>query len=232
MQKISLSAQLRDVATPLRDVRAARLVPAVVYGHKVAPISISLDASALLKAYRTAGKSHLLDLVVDGATHVAMMHDVQFHPVLGDIQHVDFFVVSATEKILVDLPVIFTGKSQAQLEGSTLQQNHTTLSVKVLPKDLIEAIDEIAERIRMLNEYVSATMGSYLKQSSIEEEIVTVSSGDKMLQSLVKDNLLIIDLLRNGIDQVSNTSDQGTLDFLINRLQYHEKILWMITSHL
>lgn len=99
-------------------------------------------------------------------------------------------------------------------------------------KDLIEAIDEIAERIRMLNEYVSATMGSYLKQSSIEEEIVTVSSGDKMLQSLVKDNLLIIDLLRNGIDQVSNTSDQGTLDFLINRLQYHEKILWMITSHL
>ena len=141
MQKISLSAQLRDVATPLRDVRAARLVPAVVYGHKVAPISISLDASALLKAYRTAGKSHLLDLVVDGATHVAMMHDVQFHPVLGDIVHVDFFVVSATEKILVDLPVIFTGKSQAQLEGSTLQQNHTTLSVKVLPKDLIEAIE-------------------------------------------------------------------------------------------
>ena len=104
-------------------------------------ISISLDASALLKAYRTAGKSHLLDLVVDGATHVAMMHDVQFHPVLGDIVHVDFFVVSATEKILVDLPVIFTGKSQAQLEGSTLQQNHTTLSVKVLPKDLIEAIE-------------------------------------------------------------------------------------------
>lgn len=99
-------------------------------------------------------------------------------------------------------------------------------------KDLIEAIDEIAERIRMLNEYVSATMSSYLKQSSIEEEIVNVSSGDKMLQSLVKDNLLIIDLLRSGIDQVSNTSDQGTLDFLINRLRYHEKILWMITSHL
>jgi starvation-inducible DNA-binding protein len=98
-------------------------------------------------------------------------------------------------------------------------------------KDLVDAIDEIAERIRMLGEYVSASMSSYLDQSAIEE-VLNVQSGDSMLQSLAKDHCTIIDLLRGGIGQISQTQDQGTLDFLIGRLQYHEKILWMIKSHL
>jgi starvation-inducible DNA-binding protein len=98
-------------------------------------------------------------------------------------------------------------------------------------KDLIEAIDEIAERIRMLGEYVSASMSVYLSKSAIEE-VVNLQSADSMLQSLAKDHCTIIDLLRNGIEQISQTQDQGTLDFMIGLLRYHEKILWMIKSHL
>lgn len=99
-------------------------------------------------------------------------------------------------------------------------------------KELIKAVDEIAERIRMLGKPVAASMSHYLKLCTIEEANETLQNGDLMLQSLAKDHHDMIDLLRHGIEQVGQTQDQGTLDFLIGRLQYHEKMAWMTTSHL
>ncbi len=98
-------------------------------------------------------------------------------------------------------------------------------------KELVEAVDEIAERIRFLQIVVSATASNYLKNSIIDET-VDISSGKDMLEILAKDHQLIVNFLRNLIETVSLTNDQGTLDFLINRLQYHEKAVWFIASHI
>lgn len=98
-------------------------------------------------------------------------------------------------------------------------------------EELVEAIDEIAERIRMLGMRVNAAAADYLK-NSILQEAGNISSGNEMLKILAKDHQLIISFLRDLIEKITLTQDQGTLDFLIGRLQSHEKTLWFINSHI
>jgi starvation-inducible DNA-binding protein len=95
---------------------------------------------------------------------------------------------------------------------------------------LTEAIDEIAERIRMLGEYAPGSMAAYLELATIKEAR-PIHDGDVMLQQLTEDHYLLIGILRKSIELIGKTQDQGTLDFLINCLQQHEKMAWMTKSH-
>ena len=92
-------------------------------------------------------------------------------------------------------------------------------------------VDEIAERIRILGMPVKGAASGYL-QNSIIAEAGGLSAGNAMLAALLNDHQLIINFLRDLIDEVSNTRDQGTLDFLISQLQYHEKTCWFLSSHI
>lgn len=97
--------------------------------------------------------------------------------------------------------------------------------------ELVANIDEIAERIRILGMPVKGLSSSYL-QHSIVTESDGLSAGNQILAVLLNDHQLIINFLRDLIDEVSKTRDQGTLDFLIGQLQYHEKTSWFISSHI
>ena len=96
---------------------------------------------------------------------------------------------------------------------------------------LIEEIDEIAERIRMLGEYAPGSMAASLDLTMLKE-VTYCHDGKEMLQQLTEDNHTIIGILRKSIEHVEKTQDQGTLDFLISCLRQHEKMAWMAKSHL
>jgi large subunit ribosomal protein L25 len=141
MEKLVLSGASRDTAIKTSDIRASKQVPAVVYGHAVTPVHISVDSSAFLKLFRKAGGTHLVDLTVEGKKMSVLIHETQRHPVSGDFLHVDFFAVSATETIHVEIPVELVGKSQAVVEGAEVIQNLHVVDVKVLPGDLVDKIE-------------------------------------------------------------------------------------------
>ena len=58
MENLNLSAQTRDLSVKLKDIRANKLLPAVVYGHKQESIAIQLNYSEFLKTFRKSGESH------------------------------------------------------------------------------------------------------------------------------------------------------------------------------
>ncbi len=150
MEKFVLSSEMRDVAVKTSDIRASKRVPAVVYGHALKPTHISVDNSEFLKTFRKAGGTHLVDLTVDGKKQTVLIHETQRHPVTGDFLHVDFFAVSAKEKIHVEIPVVLIGKSQAVVEGAEVIQNIQTIDVKVLPADLVDSIEvDLAQLARV-----------------------------------------------------------------------------------
>ncbi|MFZ4461597.1 MAG: 50S ribosomal protein L25 [Patescibacteria group bacterium] len=141
MEKFVLASEARDLGAKLSTLRASKKVPAVVYGHAFDPVHISVDASEFLKTYRKTGGTHLIDLTVGGKKQSVLVHETQRHPVSGDFLHIDFFAVSAKEKITVDVPVSLVGKSQAVVEGAEINQNLHTITVKVLPADLVDSIE-------------------------------------------------------------------------------------------
>src|SRR3546814_494085 len=110
MSNIStLSARARDRAGK-GSARAARregLVPAVIYGDKKDPFTITVILRDLEKLLKPGFFSHLVDIDVAGEKHRVLPRDLQQHPVTDRALHVDFLRVSATSELTVEVPVEF-----------------------------------------------------------------------------------------------------------------------------
>lgn len=113
----------------------------IVYGHNATPTPLVLDRLEFQRVFIKSGRTHLVDLVVDGDhTEKVLVREIQTHPRrLGPI-HVDFYQVSLEEKITVDVPVHLVGESAAVKRGDAdvLQPIHA-VRVECLPTDIPEA---------------------------------------------------------------------------------------------
>lgn len=81
-----------------RRARRAGLVPGVLYGHGDAPLHVDLPGHELFLAVR-GQKNALLELVIEGKKHLALVKEVQRHPVSRNLLHADFLAVKAGEQI-------------------------------------------------------------------------------------------------------------------------------------
>jgi large subunit ribosomal protein L25 len=139
--------QLKASTRELLGKRARRLhgqgkLAAVVYGHNTTPTPLELDRLEFQKVFVKSGRTHLVDLVVDGKTEKVLVREIQTHPRrLGPI-HVDFYQVNLEEKITVEVPVHLVGESAAVKRGDAdvLQPIHA-LRVECLPSDIPAAFD-------------------------------------------------------------------------------------------
>ena len=95
-----------------RRARRAGLVPGVLYGHGGEPVHVDLPAHELFLAVR-GQKNALLELVIEGKKQLALVKEVQRHPVSRDLLHADFLAVKAGEVVDVEVPVSIIGESAA-----------------------------------------------------------------------------------------------------------------------
>jgi large subunit ribosomal protein L25 len=125
-----------------RRLRASGRVPAVLYGHGMEPLSLSVDSRELFHLFHTgAGTNVLVDLVVDGDEHLAMPREVQRDHIRGRFVHVDFLVVSRDEKITISVPIRVVGESVGVKAGGVLEHHLWEVQVECLPTDVPEAIE-------------------------------------------------------------------------------------------
>lgn len=97
-------------------------------------------------------------------------------------------------------------------------------------KQLAEAVDEIAERIRMLKMPAPGSMRQFLEMTSLEEAGNDLS-GNEMIRMLCHDRESIAKHIRPKIEETIKLGDEGTGDLLIQQLRMHEKAAWMLRSH-
>lgn len=95
---------------------------------------------------------------------------------------------------------------------------------------MVEAIDEIAERIRALGFYTPGSMSAYREISRINE----ANSGDvdaqTMLRDLETDHRMIVEQLREGVQIADKNGDSTTADIFSDRREFHEEAAWMLRS--
>jgi large subunit ribosomal protein L25 len=121
-----------------KRLRAAGVVPAVVFGKTAGSVPVQLEAKAFEALYREAGRTSIVRVSVDGgATTSVVIKSVQRHPLTGRALHIDFFAPDLTQEMLVDVPLVFVGKAPAVEEtGGSLFTSLDHLKVKALPADL------------------------------------------------------------------------------------------------
>ena len=141
--RIELRAEPRSiVGKKVRTLRRQGIVPANIYGHE-ASTAVQVAARDADITIRRAGRTHLVTLNVAGAEPTTVqVKNWQRHPYKGDLLHVDFYRVSMTETLRVDIPLRLTGEAPGvRTTGGTLFQSTTTVQVECLPGDIPEAIE-------------------------------------------------------------------------------------------
>jgi starvation-inducible DNA-binding protein len=98
---------------------------------------------------------------------------------------------------------------------------------------LAEQIDDVAERIRQLNQHAIGTMVEFLEHTQLQEEPGKDLKSKDMLSNLLSDHETVIGTLREIIGRVGEElGDAGTADKLTAWMQEHEKMAWMLRSYL
>jgi large subunit ribosomal protein L25 len=119
--------------------------PAVVYGEGRPGLDIQLnehDFVMMLRSHRS--ENMILDLAVEGLekTYKVMLKAMQHHPITGRVIHVDFYEVSMTRAIQIEVPVKLVGVPNGVTnQGGMLEHVMRTMALECLPGDVIEELE-------------------------------------------------------------------------------------------
>ena len=129
----------------VKKLRDTGRVPAVIYGRQAKPQNLEISAKEIGDLiHHSASENVLVDLSVENdarAKRLALVQEVQHHPLDGKVLHVDFHEVAENEKVIVQVPVETVGEAAGvKTGGGVLEHILFKLKVRCLPKDLPEQI--------------------------------------------------------------------------------------------
>lgn len=97
-----------------RELRRNGLIPAVIYGDKQTPISVTLSANEVTKRIHAGGfMTTVLNVEVGGKKIKVLPKDYQLDPVRDFVMHVDFLRVSGNTQVTVEIPVHFVNEEKS-----------------------------------------------------------------------------------------------------------------------
>ena len=124
-----------------REARRQGKIPAVIYGDKKSPASITLERKLIIRYLESGGFFNtLFDIDLDGQLNRVLPRDVQLHPVTDVPEHIDFLRITSTTRISVEVPVEFKGEDESPglKTGGVLNVVRYNIEVSCTP-DLIPA---------------------------------------------------------------------------------------------
>jgi len=147
MKAVPLTARLRNVKkrNAVKHLREKGSVPAIIYGRAKEPQNLEVNRKTIEDIiYHSLSENILVDLKIEGGTgsnKLALLKEVQHHPLSGQILHIDFHEVAEDEKVTITVPVEHKGEPVGVKEGGILETVLFKLKVSALPKYLPEVIN-------------------------------------------------------------------------------------------
>ena len=147
MAENTLAVELREATGKgvARKIRAAGRVPAVIYGHGKASVSLTLDPAVLESMLRKsgAGINTLIELegdtVVSGRT--VLVKELQRDPVWGYVVHADLFEIDTSERISVSVPIHLTGTAEGVTMGGLIDHVLRDIDLDCLPNAIPDSFE-------------------------------------------------------------------------------------------
>ena len=139
MSNLTLNEEIRKEDIKMKDLLAARKLPAVMYGHGFKNQNLALQYLNFERVYVQAGGSGLVDLVIGEDKPIkVLIQDFQLDPLTNRFSHVDLRQVKMDEKIKTEIKLSFVGEAPAVKGlGGTLVKSFSELPVECLSQDLV-----------------------------------------------------------------------------------------------
>ncbi len=174
--RVSLNADVRTEAGKkiAKRLRRGGRLPAVVYGERDASIACSVEQRALTDLLQSHGRNAIIALKAGAKSQSTIIKDIQYHPLHGNILHVDFHRIDLTRKLVVEVPIEAQGSpAGVRNDGGILEHMLHDLEIECLPTDIP---NHIAVNVSKLN------IGDSLHVSDItldSDDLTIVTSGDR-----------------------------------------------------
>lgn len=164
-----------------RRLRAEGLIPAVLYGHKQEPVSISVDEDQV-RALLRHGAHGLLEVDIDGVKDSAVIKEMQWDHLGNEVLHVDFARVSKDERIELVVPIILKGSAPGTAEGGVVEHVLHRLEVESRADNILQ---EIIVNINTLH------LGNaiHVKDLALGDGTTTAVDPDQVVVQVVKPTL-------------------------------------------
>lgn len=160
-----------------KAIRKENLIPAVLYGGNNEGINLVVSQDAVRGLIYTP-EIFLVELTVEGgASHKAILKEIQFHPVTDQILHIDFLKVSADKPIVMEVPVELTGHAEGVRAGGKLSLEMRKLKVKAL-------YSEIPEKLTV--DVTSLQLGKTMQVGNLHFDGLTIMNAKNAVVCAVK----------------------------------------------
>ena len=165
---------------PVKQLRYGGAIPAIIYGVHTKPVAISVNAKEFQQALHHASSENVLvDLHIEETggirNRLALIQEVQHHPVTDGILHVDFHEVSLTEKLRTVVPIHPMGEPVGvKTGGGVLEYIMRELRVECLPTDLPDVINVNIESLEVGQSY-------HVNEIPLPQGVVALDHGDQVV---------------------------------------------------
>jgi large subunit ribosomal protein L25 len=175
-----------EIGKSVSHLRKAGRLPAVVYGHGIDSIPVSLDAHEFEHVRRTAHSSTIIELKIDGKdVHRVLVHGVQVDPRNRHLLHVDLFELKSGEEVTVEIQLHTTGESFAvERLGGTLLHNIDRIKVRALPEKLPESLEYSIESL------VDFETAIHLRDLPIPAGVTLLSDPDEVVAKVAPPHVI------------------------------------------
>ncbi len=177
MEKVILHASHRQVTgKQVNALRRSGQLPGVMYGHNIDSTAISMDLHDATLLLNTLTGSSLVTIELDGKEHAALVREKQRDYIKGTLKHVDFQVVSLTEKIRTRVGIELVGSSPAVKDfNGVVVTSLDHLEVECLPQYLPERILVDIGKLAKIGD------GIFVRDIQVPEQVEVLDEPDEML---------------------------------------------------
>lgn len=142
----------------LKDLRKKGLLPAVLYGPGIKnSMALVVRKGDFDRVFNIAGESSVVELEIDGKkeSFPVYIHDIQRHPLSGEIIHSDLYRVDLTKKTTVTVPLVFTGTAPAVDDlGGIVQRVHREVTVEGLPTNIPHELEVDLSQLKAIGDQI------------------------------------------------------------------------------
>ncbi|MGN0069731.1 MAG: 50S ribosomal protein L25/general stress protein Ctc [Prevotella sp.] len=185
MKEINVTGQKRETVgkKASKQLRKEGLVPCNLYGEardgetgKPVAMAFACPMTELRKIVYTP-HIYVINLIIDGESHTAILKELQFHPVSDALLHVDFLEVNDQKPITIGIPVKLVGLAQGVRDGGRMNLSIRKINVKAPYQQIPEHLDIDVTALRI---------GKSIKVGELSFEGLEIVTGKEVIVCSIK----------------------------------------------
>lgn len=179
MEQVTLAFQERSATkkSAARRLRESGQIPAVVYGQNGA-VPISVEAHEFTLRFADFGENTVIKLQNGKTVYEVLVKDYQDNVLTGQIQHIDFYHVSATKALHAKVPVHLFGTAIGVRNGGLMEQVSHEIEVECLAKD-------IPHEVRIDVSALEMNQSVYVRDLKLAEGVRVLTNGEAVLAHVI-----------------------------------------------